>query len=366
MPPKLRYRAKNGVTALVDCDGSREVGGNQSSDKDNMSDEHETSGSESGEDTESDDGGHCPCTKCENEVEEGLQCEWCDSWTHFDCAKMRGHKYESLIANQNVLFVCVECLEFYDVVKVGIRAIRKAHGSSKKSNTGINTSIINEAVSLMCTVANANDVSEVKKVLKHNDCSSYADALKKDMTDMKNDIAELKRCMNQKVSAVGDAILEGKEKERRETNIILHQVPESSNEADAKEHDVQKVKDVLNGIGLCNIELLRVFRLGPKRPDGKSRLLLADVGSKDKRDNILRRAPNLRKVESLSRVFICEDRTPAEQEAMRKLVKEKNEKSSQDPEHVYVIRNFRIVCLQRQSSTAAMDMLGGASVATTN
>ena len=46
------------------------------------------------------------------------------------------------------------------------------------------------------------------------------------MTDMKNDIAEMKRCMNQKVSAVGDAILEGKEKERRETNIILHQVPE--------------------------------------------------------------------------------------------------------------------------------------------
>ena len=74
----------------------------------------------------------------------------------------------------------------------------------------------------------------------------------------------------------------------------------------------------------------------------------------------------MRKVESLSRVFICEDRTPAEQEAMRKLVKERNEKSSQDPEHVYVIRNFRIVCLQRQTSTAAMDMLGGASVATTN
>ena len=307
--------------------------------------------------TSDDEVGPWPCTVCEKGVVDGLQCEWCDSWSHFECVKLKGQDVVSLMAHENVMFVCEECSDFHEAMKVGIKAFRKKPESERSD-------VMEEVVNFMsAAVSERNEIAKVGNN-KDKDGSSYAEVLKKDLCEMKNDVAELKRFMSKNMSVVGDALLESREKERRETNVILHQLPESTDMtdatdmADAKKHDIKLVKEVFKGLGLDNIELLRVFRLGPKHPEGKPRLLLVDVGSKDKRDVILRRAPNLKKVESLSKVYICEDRTPAEQEMMRKLIKEKNEKANQDPEHFYIIRNFRIVCLQRHAGTGAMGVMG--------
>ena len=305
-----------------------------------------------------DEEGPSPCTVCETEVDTGVQCEWCDRWSHFECINLNMQSVLKMMSHESVFFICKVCLDFHEAFKVGIKAFCKRPECERKSD------VIKEVVNLMS--ADEKDSENVVMVGDQKACSTYVEALKKDLSSVKNDVAELKRCMNEKLSVVGDAILESREKERRVTNVILHQVPESNDneENDAKKSDAKLVNEVFNCLGLDDLELHRVFRLGPKRSDGKSRLLLVDVGSKDKRDSILRWAPNLRKAESLSKIFVCEDRTPAEQERMRNLVKEKNEKVAQDPEHFYVIRNFRIVCLKKHAGAAAMGVMGGGTSST--
>ena len=126
---------------------------------------------------------------------------------------------------------------------------------------------------------------------------------------------------------------------------------ESGDDDRRKEHDLATANMILTELGFESTKVLRCFRLGPKRTDGKHRLMLVDVGSQDVRDSILRRAPNLKQSAIFARVYVSLDRTPAEQENMRKLVKDKNEMAKNDSSHIYIIRQFRIIKIKKREDT---------------
>ena len=291
-----------------------------------------------GDGTGSDDGPIWPCSVCNDNADGGMQCDLCSCWTHYECAGLNENnkdEYESV----HFLFACVSCMEVLKSLKPGLLSVRKSKNSMGK--------MVREANEAMVDIA--------KNVKKQVPSPSYADAVKHDLSEMRKEMLDMKTKMVEKVSVVSEAMLEIKEKDRRQTNIIIHQLPEAAEGSDTKEHDYAKTKEILTAVGSGTVEPLRLFRLGPKRNDGSARLLLVDVGSKDNRDSILRRAPNLRQNADFNKVFISEDRTPAEQEAMRKLVLEKKEKQKNDNAHIYVIRQYRIVQLNKRETGTNVD-----------
>ena len=280
-----------------------------------------------------------PCTKCHgNVLSNGIECDLCDDWTHFECVgpavKTNVVKLKGVA---NMMYMCDKCMEMYNSLKIGLQCISKSQNDVKKIVCAVNEYMVDVA-------GDENAVGKCK--------TSYADVLKTDLVQMKEEMFELKKKMIEKVNTVEDVMIEQRERDRRKTNIILHQVVESSEEDSKKEKDMQTVKEILEEMGVQGAQIHRAFRLGPKRTDGKHRLLLVDVGKQDTRDNILRRAPNLKKSSQFSRVFVSEDRTPAEQEAMRNLVREKYELSKNDPAHIYIIRQFRIVKIKKRENVA--------------
>ena len=296
-----------------------------------------------------------PCIVCDAHVESGsygMQCDVCLKWTHHVCAGLKeSDDYDCV----NLWFVCVECLEFMKSMRPGLQAARK-----RKREMSQLVKDINECI---------DEVSDADSVSKKKTVPNYADVVKSDMMEMRKEMREIKVKMLEKVNTVSEAMLEVKEKDRRASNVIIHQLKEAGDDVEGKEHDSSTVKKLFDAIGCGAVEAHRVFRLGPKRSDGSPRLLLVDVGGKDNRDSVLRRAPNLRRCTEFERIFISEDRTPSEQEAIRKLVLEKKEKQKNDTEHIYVIRNYRLVQLKRRevdssvmSSTVNDDRTGTSGV----
>ena len=113
-----------------------------------------------------------------------------------------------------------------------------------------------------------------------------------------------------------------KEKEKRCTNLIIHNLPESNATSgkDRKQHDVSKVTEVFNKHLGLSAKVTNAYRLGKK--SDKARLLKVSVGSKHEQAKILSKCTQLRKIVSpsyLKNVFVTPDLTRKEQEANQAL-----------------------------------------------
>ena len=243
---------------------------------------------------ENDGSKSCPCIKCDKEVVDGaIMCGMCERWAHFQCIdlnKTNAGKLKNILNIENLVYMCDACTELFNAMKIGLQSICNSQNDMKK--------MVHAANEYMIEVAcHEGNVDEIKT-------NSYADALKKDLDQMKKDMCEMKNKMIEKVNTVEDVMLETRERDRRKTNLILHQVVECDDDAKRKDEDASTVKKILGELGFEGTKVHRCFRLGPKRTDGKNRLMLVDVGSQDVRDGILRRAPNLKQNSDFSRIFI--------------------------------------------------------------
>ena len=145
-------------------------------------------------------------------------------------------------------------------------------------------------------------------------------------TELDKKTKELKRIVTQR-----------EDKERRETNLIIHNIPESqSKEPRArKKYDSGSFNNIvcaLFGEGTV-IETEQIIRLGKKKEvredegeDPKPRLMLVRLRRKEDVDDLIKSRYDLRYV-GFSNVYLTRDMTPEEREAHRKMREEKGEKS---------------------------------------
>ena len=137
---------------------------------------------------------------------------------------------------------------------------------------------------------------------------------------------------------------EQKEKEKRQLNIIVHNLEESSaSEGPArKEDDISECKSLFQKYLGVTVSIHNAIRLG-KRSD-KSRLLKISLSSTQEKANVLRNKLKLRSStnpSSVRNIFITPDYTPLEQKknkALRQQLADMNK-----VENVYTIKNGQIV-----------------------
>ena len=264
------------------------------------------------------------CNLCAEEVEEAqksVMCQKCYMWTHQSCANLNNQEMKALEKGRhNIMWFCNACTA--EVVKI-------LKGMPTQSADRMVDSV---------------SLQEVVNKLDH-----VADTLNKMADQMAKRESNLENVIETKVSQYME---EKDEKDKRECNIILHNIPESvSDEIDErKRYDASSAEDVLDYLNILTPQdELKPVRLGKKLDADKPRLLKVTLDSSETKRQVLTKAKTLRNSNrsDLQKVYVSPDLTPKEREANKKLRAEL--KSRRDEGEEVIIRNGKIVVAEKDS-----------------
>ena len=254
-----------------------------------------------------DEDGPSPCGVCKKEVgEKGIMCDRCNVWVHFPCSKLKAVEYKSLtsMASSSIRWFCARCT--YELDNKTDRDARMAAQESK----------IDMLYQIITTLQQQNNL--ILQLVKQN-----------------NETVE-KRVREEVREVMG----EEKEKEWRRKNVILFNLPETRDKgASEKVEDGKRVDDVMKEIGV-DVGEYETARLGaPDDKRVKPRPLKVTVKIAEKRDEILRKARNLKDSEEYRKmkVGITADKTLEERKKDKALVDEKKRREEQG-EDVIIFR----------------------------
>ena len=268
----------------------------------------------------------CPdCSKAVNEKDKAVSCDICNFWFHKSCQGISDQLYKVLNSQEtdSISWYCSGCKR--GAKKVMLQLVR---------------------------IRERQDIMEVK-------ISTMED--RHDKTDQKvqmieSSVEKLDDQDNTGASELVDphlAVREIEDRERRKSNIVLFNLPESSSE-DAK---VRQAADHTDFKSICQsqldvgvVEVEAAYRLGPKEKNGRGsrplKVILKDIATKKQ---ILTNAKKLKNTEDsgTKQIAIAPDLTKMQREEMRKLrvlqkSRQEELKRSGDHVHTWIIRDGKL------------------------
>jgi hypothetical protein len=283
-----------------------------------------------------------------NDDDKLLVCDKCDLPCCIKCTNINEEEYKTL-GSSKAMWFCPECRI---VVETNIATEKKIEERCKlyldtlnkrmeDLETKLDSKVDKEEVEdLRSEVATKCSKVEVK--------ASVKEELKgQEMKDLvKNTVTEEIRNIrgtgeNREVGAIGgtdkteigekdtvsETMNEINERMRREGNILVYNIPESSK--NSKEERIQEDKETIKGLmEILNVDFrIEELKSTPKRlgvfkdlEEGKSRPLLVQFKSSDKKKGIFRNIKNLKDAqEPSSKLSIINDMTPQQRSLYRQL-----------------------------------------------
>ncbi len=316
----------NRTRSTAENEGSRSPGGSRGKIKDGGT------GTKTTNDNTSDGavGGIIPhstgtveCMVCVEEVQindKAISCQKCEKWTHQSCANLNNQEYKVLEKGKlNVMWFCNTCT-----------------GEVSRMLRGISLPNITEK---------GHDCSSASKL---EDVTRKLDRVTETMQKMVDVLAKRDENLDRVVEAKVSKYMEEKsEKEKRECNLIFHNIPEAVSDdiEERKGHDVDEVMRVLTKLDVKDNVVSKPIRLGKKDPESSGpRLLKVTVDDVSVKNETLRKARQLKEHIGYAKVFITPDLTPQERQENRKLREELRNRCEQGEENI-AIRGGKIVKL---------------------
>ena len=246
------------------------------------------------------------CDKCEKRTEHLIQCEFCALWFCDTCSSISEELLSVVGDIDSLHWFCSTCDATVSEFIVN---------SSAVSNSGPPTSVIDkklEAIeSKLC-----QKIDEIEKSLK-----SYHTSLEEmECSDLPS---ERQSIATDSVASIAASLVgEEKEKERRQLNLVLHNIEESSSSdgSERKSEDIKKVTSIFEKYLEVSVSVTKAFRIGKRGT--KPRLLKISVSSLDDKILVLRNKMKLRNSgnpEYVRKVFVTPDLTPTEQKKSKAL-----------------------------------------------
>ncbi len=132
------------------------------------------------------------------------------------------------------------------------------------------------------------------------------------------------------------------EKSDREKNVVIYGVEEKQDESltDTVEEILAEIDEKPLLKDICRVGIVRKETIRP---------IKLTLNSSDHVNEILRKSKRLRTKEGYNSIYICPDRSLEERKAFKKLLDELKKKRKSEPDGVFIIKNNKIVRVQRDS-----------------
>jgi len=302
--------------------------------------------------------GHCKkqCTET-GEQGQAIQCDFCGVWVHAVCDGISKGQYESLVSLtsdvENIAYFCKpnSCqARFKQIIFEAVKAnnargelqsrLEKVEAKLDKIVQEVGSRLDNHSKTIESIPSSASAV-EVKLNKVVQELGTKLDSHCKTIEAIPAKVPDLATTI---ASVTSSLATEQREKEKRQLNLILHNVPESksSDPLTRKKEDTDFVQQVFSDVLSTPATITNAIRLGKK--DSRIRLLKISVESLDQKKAILRNKLKLRKEqnsEHICKIFITPDLTPSEQrenKALRAQLTQMNQGAKK-----YRIKNGQIV-----------------------
>ena len=290
------------------------------------------------------------CIVCSKEATDDVfECYWCESRQHTACAKIspdRCNVLSNLVGN--IVFFCSTCLEnvpmaiqyFDEQVRVDLRL---ASVESKLSEVQSNEKKLSEAIkSIESQLGGYHE--QIASAITNNLPS--ANSLDQSAHNLDATPPQIPTGISEEsvVRLASSLAVEQREKEKRQLNIILHNLvePTASEGANRKKEDIKKCCSLFQTYLGPQVSITNAVRLG-KRAD-KPRLLKLTLSSNQEKSLILKNKMKLRSSnnpEYVRKLFITPDLTPGEQKQHKELRQQLADMNREG--NVYMIKNAKIV-----------------------
>lgn len=215
-------------------------------------------------------GGGCnhydDCGKCKKEVrgsDNGVRCDWCELWYHAGCEGVQLDVYRVLQRNKDQPWYC---RNYRPLMRNMGKMNEKLFQENEKMKQRIQEGLGNLKREVTEDVANA--------VLRKMKREITTDMTKK-MTGRIEEIEEI---------------------QRREKNLVIYNIPESSQEqTEERVHeDVNKCKKLIqDDLQVGGVSFTKVIRIG-KKEQGRNRPILLKMENKEDKWRALSKAKNLK------------------------------------------------------------------------
>ena len=272
-----------------------------------------------------------PCRGCDKIIGRGevLQCDRCNSWLHFRCAKITREEFDFLTSHPqtSVMWNCDHCKTEL-VWGPGGQDDRVARQGAK-----------------IDTLTEAFKAMQAQMAFMQNQMTVLIDLVK----DKENNKTEVVKSDQQIRTHVTEYLDDQREKDEKKNNMIMFNVAESDDldEKVAHETDVERVKEVLAvvhpNVDELELSVKNVIRLGRNKHPIKNRPV--KVILKDNRDKgiIFANSWKLRNCEEFQKVGITSDKTKKEMERFKELKFQLQTKKEETGEDDWIIFKDEII-----------------------
>ena len=235
------------------------------------------------------------------------------------------------------MFFCSSCIE---VVPIALR-----HYDNQVLVESRITAVETSVTEIQCSERKLHDT--VKSV--ETQIEAFQNSIKSLLNDHTTKLSKVPTSVNavspDSAEQIAVSLLsEQKEKEKRQLNVIIHKLEESTanDGLSRKQEDIKKCESLFQKYLGAKVAITNAFRLGKK--SNRPRLLKITLSNMEEKATILRHKSKLRSTsnpEDVRNVFITPDFTPIEQrknKALREQLFNMNK-----TENIYTIKNGRIV-----------------------
>ena len=257
-----------------------------------------------------------------------IRCDGCKQWYHPKCQDLSMEAFAA-ISKYEFLWLCLECKpHLMTMLETGKKVSERVSEAENKIMTALNEltsdgSFKKQIDSRIAMIEKSfvelkEQQSRVETSIKEQ--KEAVQEMPKVTQDLRSSASQLKK------------IVESRDKEDRETNVILHNIPESKSEDNEvrKKYDVDSLYNVASALlgDTTGVEVQQVIRLGKRpeaqgdaSPEPRARLLLVKLKNKSMVNNLIKRRTQLKDV-GFPNIYLTRDLSPEEREKQRGLREE--------------------------------------------
>lgn len=302
---------------------------------------------------------------CKPATENVMECMWCEARLHATCAKISDDLCILIGNNTNhIVFLCSPCFEalptafhFYDGFSDLDSRVSNIEELLEKQSSDDQSEEVQQFTSQHKELSNqiSDLTSRINQVVTFNNklqgqiedinAAIHTAMHSEQPMSVSSPAASPTPISEESVARLASSlVVEQREKEKRQLNIILHNLPESTapEGVKRKEDDIKRCVSIFQEYLGPSVSITKAIRIG--RKSEKTRLLKLTLSSMQDKSLILKNKLKLRSSgnpEYIRKLFVTPDLTPGEQKRHKELRLQLADMNKEG--NTFMIKNGRIV-----------------------